>query len=84
MRQDGSNNRSQDPTWEQLVAVEPRLAALLEEVRAASARGWGRVRVGRCLGAVQGQDRRNGGLASGMTVTRPIPPPLAPGDDCLR
>jgi len=35
MREDGSNNRSQDPTWEQLVAAEPRLASLLEEVRAA-------------------------------------------------
>ena len=35
MRQDGSNNRSQSPTWEQLVAAEPRLASLLEEVRAA-------------------------------------------------
>ena len=34
MRQDGSN-RSQDPTWEQLMAAEPRLASLLEEVRAA-------------------------------------------------
>ena len=35
MRPDGSDNRSQDPTWEQLVAAEPRLASLLEEVRAA-------------------------------------------------
>ena len=28
-------------------------------------------------GTVQGQDRRISGLASGMIVTRPIPPPLA-------
>jgi len=35
MRPDGSDNRLQDPTWEQLVAAEPRLAPLLEEVRAA-------------------------------------------------
>jgi hypothetical protein len=35
MRPDGSDNRSQDSTWEHLVAVEPKLASLLEEVRAA-------------------------------------------------
>jgi len=35
MRQDGSNDRRQGQTWEQLVAAEPRLASLLEEVRAA-------------------------------------------------
>ncbi len=35
MRQDVCNNGRQDPAWEQLVGAEPRLASLLEEVRAA-------------------------------------------------
>ena len=35
MRQDVCNHHWQSPTWEQLVAAEPRLASLLEEVRAA-------------------------------------------------
>ena len=35
MRQDVCNNGRHGLTWEQLVAAEPRLASLLEEVRAA-------------------------------------------------
>ena len=35
MGQDRSNDRRHGLTWEQLVAAEPRLASLLEEVRAA-------------------------------------------------
>jgi hypothetical protein len=35
VRQDVSNHHWQSPTWEQLLAAEPRLASLLEEVRAA-------------------------------------------------
>ena len=35
MRGDAGFDRGDDPTWEQLVAAEPRLASLLEEVRAA-------------------------------------------------
>lgn len=35
MRQDVCNNGQLGLTWEQLVAAEPRLASLLEEVRAA-------------------------------------------------
>lgn len=35
MRGDGSIDRKQGLTWDQLVAAEPRLASLLEEVRAA-------------------------------------------------
>ncbi len=67
MRLDGSSNRSQDPTWEQLVAAEPRLASLLEEVRAARPDDgdeyelegiWGRFK-GRIAGFV-GWHRRQG------------------------
>lgn len=35
MREDGRLDRGDDPTWEQLVAAEPMLASLLEDVRAA-------------------------------------------------
>ncbi len=35
MRQDECNNGRHGLTWEQLVAAEPRLASLLEEVRTA-------------------------------------------------
>ena len=35
MREDGRFDRGQELTWERLVVAEPRLASLLEEVRAA-------------------------------------------------
>ena len=50
MRQDGSNDRRQGQTWEQLVAAEPRLASLLEEVRAARPRSASEPIMPPCIG----------------------------------
>ena len=50
MRQDGSNDRRQGQTWEQLVAAEPGLASLLEEVRAARPRSASEPIMPPCIG----------------------------------